>query len=126
MKTNNCIKNLLKMICILQKNSEDIVTNDISCTKVFLGPNINNLCYNTRVITLYGKNGELLNISYNDNSLLSTSSTFRVIEVKDDSCTLLILRNNEGSYVSTGQTFTLNIGCICAVKCIGVVVINNL
>ena len=51
MDENNCMNNLLKYICLLQDNS----TN-----------NCNRLCsnnYNTRVLQIYKKNGELLEIN---------------------------------------------------------------
>ena len=126
MKTNNCIKNLLKMICVLQRNSKVIESTKNDCTRRFLGPNINNICYNTRVITLYNKQGELFSVLYDDNGSTETSSTFRVIDVNNDSCTLLILKNEDDEYISTNQTLILNISCICAVKCNGDVIVNNL
>ena len=53
MKSNKCIRNLLKLINLLQNNSINNCSMNDGCTKPFLGPSINNICYNTRVITLY-------------------------------------------------------------------------
>ena len=127
MSTNSCIKNLLKFICLLQKNSLNTCSLDAGCTKPFLGPTINNTCYNSRVITLYKRNGEIFEATYTDtNGNINTSSLFRVSDVNDNCCTLLILTNNDNEYSSTGQYITINIGCICAIKCLEDVVIENL
>ncbi len=127
MSSNSCIKNLLKLICLLQKNSLNTCSLDEGCTKPFLGPVINNICYNTRVITLYKRNGEIFEATYEDsNGVLNTSSLFRVNSVNDDCVTLLILTNDGTNYLSTGQFITLNIGCICAIRCLEDVAIDNL
>ena len=127
MRTNSCIKNLLKFICLLQRNSLNTCALDGGCTRPFLGPIINNTCYNTRVITLYKRNGEIFEATYTDqNGNLNTSSLFRVNDVHHDCCTLLILNENNGEYISTGEYVTINIGCICAIKCLEDVVVENL
>lgn len=126
MKSNKCIRNLLKLINLLQNNSINNCSMNDGCTKPFLGPSINNICYNTRVITLYKKNGDIFSTTYNNNDVYVSSSFFRVNNLTDDCVTLLILEESEGNYYSTGQFITLNIGCICAIKCIDDVVVNNL
>lgn len=96
MKENNCIRNLLKLICLLQNNSTD-------------------KCLNTRIISIYKRNGELLNISNN--------TFFRVMNINKTCVTLLILNND---YTSTNQYFTIDIKCIGAIKCIIDTYIANL
>ena len=44
MTTNRCIKNLLKLIALLQDNSKDDCCFEEGCTKPFLGPTINCIC----------------------------------------------------------------------------------
>lgn len=126
MKTNNCIKNLLKLICVLQNNSRNMICLDEGCTKPFLGPSITSECYNTRVITLYNKQGNLFTANYLDNGVINNSSTFRVQNVSDDCCTLLILSNQDGEFVSTKQTITVKLSCICAIKCLEDAAVYNL
>lgn len=127
MRTNSCIKNLLKFISLLQRNSLNTCALDGGCTRPFLGPIVNNTCYNTRVITLYKRNGEIFEATYTDqDGNLNTSSLFRVSDVHHDCCTLLILNENNGEYSSTGEYVTINIGCICAIKCLEDVVVENL
>ena len=124
MKVNNCIKNLLKFICVLQQNSTELTFSSTNCTKPFLGPSIQGVCYNTRVITLYNKLGELFTTNFYFNNELRNSSYFRVREVDDNCCTLEILESIDNTYTSTDQTIVVNINCICAVKCIEDVYIN--
>lgn len=127
MSTNSCIKNLLKLICLLQKNSLNTCVLDEGCTKPYLGPVMNNLCYNTRVLTLYKKNGEIFEASYEDeNGNINNSSLFRIQNVSDDCATLLILNNENGEYYSTGQFITIKISCICAIRCLEDVALDNL
>ncbi len=122
MKTNRCIKNLLKLICILQKNSENICPLEDGCSKPYLGPDINHICYNTRVITLYTKNGTLLSTN-NDNY---NSSFFRVEKVFDDCVTLRVLELKDNCYISTNNFITVKLNCICAIKCIEDTIVSNL
>ena len=116
-EANRCIKNLLRLICLLQENSENICQNN-DCTRPFLGPGLNNICYNTRVITLYNKNGELFTAAYIDNTTEQTSSFFKVVSINDNTATLLILSENDGIFSSTNNYITINICCICAIRCI--------
>lgn len=126
LKANRCIKNLLRFINVLQRNSVDRVCLEDCCTKPYLGPTINGVCYNTRVISLYNCQGNLFTSEYLTDGVLATSSTFRIQDIQDDCCTLLILSNNNGVYSSTGQCVTVDIGCICAVKCLSDEQISNL
>lgn len=127
MDSNQCIKNLLKLIHLLQKNSLNKCCLEDGCTKPFLGPTIDNICYNTRVITLYKKDGTIFTTNYfDDENTLQTSSFFRVEKVNDNCVTLLILNEENGSYFSTNQCITVRIKCICAIKCISDVIVENL
>lgn len=118
MKTNICIKNLLKFILVLQKNSCDTSCNTDNCSKSFLGPSISFGSYNTRVITLYTKVGQLFESPFYINNELRTSNYFRIQEVDEDCCTLLILDNSTGQFLSTGQTIKVRLACVGAIKCI--------
>lgn len=124
MDTNNCISNLLKLICLLQNNSIDSCSYD-GCCKPYLGETSINI-YNTRVISLYKKNGDIFSAPYNDEGTL-TSNFFRVMSVDDTCCTLLILSaDSSGTYQTTGQFITVNLNCICAVRCINDIYIENI
>lgn len=114
MNFNNCISNLLKYIFLLQSNS--INSNFNGCDKPYLGPSNSLECYNTRVISLYRKDGSIFSVNNN--------SFFRIMNVSNDSVTLLVLSNNDNNYLSTNQFITLKINCICAVRCITDTTIN--
>ena len=126
MKVNHCIRNLLRLICLLQENSVNKTCLEDGCIKPYLGPNINQICYNTRVITLYTKNGTLLSSNYLDNGNIVDSSYFRVEKVLDNCVTLRVLAFDGENYISTNSFITVNLGCICAVKCVLDVVVDNL
>lgn len=115
--TNTCILNLLKYIYLLQNNS--ICRENEGCSKPFLGPTISNTCYNTRVISLYKKDGSIFSVEYTDSEgVIQTSSLFRITDITNESVTLLILSVNENTYSSTNRYITVNTNCICAVRCI--------
>lgn len=63
MRGNNCILNLLKVINLLQKNSSSNCPIDISCSKPYLGPSPTMLCFNTRPISLYKRDGTVFEVS---------------------------------------------------------------
>lgn len=118
MKVNSCIRNLLKLILVLQNNSMDISCGSNDCSKPFLGPSLSIDCYNTRVITLYMKDGSLFNGTFNDGNTLIESPYFRIQDIDNDCCTLMILNYVDGAFIPTRRTIVVNIGCICAIKCI--------
>ena len=127
MTTNRCIKNLLRLINLLQENSQNKCRSNDGCLKPYLGPTSEAICYNTRVITLYTKNGTLFTAPYfNNDNLEVNSSLFRVEKVNDDCVTLLILREENGTYLSTNNFITVNLNCVCAIKCIVDTVVENL
>ena len=115
MNTNNCIGNLLRYIFLLQNNSTKTCISN-GCDKPYLGPTNSFICYNTRVISLYRKDGSLFSVGGN--------TTFRIMDISNDTITLLALSNNENIYSSTNQFTTININCICAVRCITDTLVN--
>ena len=113
MSTNYCIKNILKVICLLQKNSVNNHSNQ-------------HLCFNTRVLSFYLNDGTLYSTSYLNTNKNYISSLFRVMEVHDNYCKVLILEQNGSTYSSTKRFLTIDLKCIGAIRCILDVNINNL
>lgn len=114
---NCCIAKILKVIDVLQKNSNNDCLNE-GCDKPFLGSN-NFLNYNTRPITLYTRSGNLFSVEYYVDNVLNTSSTFRVEGVKGCCAKLRILVPNENDgYNSTDEFVTVNLECFCVVRCL--------
>ena len=111
MSSKNCIGNLLKLICLLQDNSTSSCNLENGCSKPYLGPSSNSICYNTRIIQLYRCNGTLMETTY----------------TSDNGTLLLINYDNLGdTYNSTRQYITVDLACIGAVRCIRDVTVNCL
>ena len=126
MNKENCLANVLKVINVLQKASEKIDCN-YSCTRPFLGETINTACFNTRLVTLYRCDNTLVTLPYTLNGIVGESSVFRVESVTDNSVTVLLLADDgTDTYTINTNTFaTINLGCICAIRCIGDTTIAN-
>lgn len=123
-----CFSKTLKLIDILQRSSEQEECFDNSCSRPFLGVNIPNLCFNTRPVTFYGCNNNLITVNYtaviDGETTTGTSSTFRVENVDEGCVRLSVLIPNPDTtdtlrpYINTRDIITLNLGCICALKCL--------
>ena len=126
MNKENCLVNVLKVINILQKNAEKLDCNN-SCTRPFLGEANNNTCFNTRLVTLYRCNNSLVTLPYTLNGETLETTVFRVENVTDNSVTVLLLADdgNQTYNVNTNTYATINLGCICAIRCIGDTTVAN-
>ena len=117
---NCCIAKILKVIDILQKESDYEQFNE-GCDKAFLG-NIDSITYNTRPIQLYTRAGTLFTVNYYVDNVLTTSNVFRVEEVNDCCAKLRILvaTTIEGvtTYSSTNEFVTVNLECFCIIRCL--------
>ena len=136
LESNNqcCFGKILKLIESLQKNSccEDDIDN--TCSRPFLGMPLNIECYNTRPVTFYGCNNNLLEIDYSvvvgGTTLTGTSSIFRIEKVNGCCVTATILILNPDTtattrpYITTNQTVTINLDCVCAIKCLGDTIVD--
>ena len=128
---DNCLARILNVINILQNNAEKIECQDYSCTKPFLGPNSNILCFNTRPITLYRCDNSPITLNYtNTDGENATTSIFRVESVSNDSVGVLLLAettDEEGNtnYEDTNTFATINLGCVCAIRCLNDAIVNN-
>lgn len=135
-KRNCCLAKVLKVIEVLQCNVEKIEDIDESCTRPFLGGSPNMVFYNTRPVNFYTCQNNLVSINYQmvigGEVVTGSSSVFRVEKVKDCCVTVLILRENPVTtdaarpYISTGQYATINLDCVCAIKCLPDIVIDCL
>jgi hypothetical protein len=142
MCTNNnnspcsCIREILKIILILQENAEPNERRLDTCDKRVLGNDEECRMFNTRPITLYtdDSNGRIpwsMPIS-KDPFEDRESHIFRVEKIDDCCCTFRVLvpvrceRHEDGceedrddiKLRATNSFFTMNINCICCVKCL--------
>lgn len=131
-KDTCCLGKLLKVIDILQRNASGSDCFDGSCTRPYLGSSPNIICFNTRPVTFYTRNGNIFSTTYTLNGSTNTSSVFRV-ECVDDCCVKCrILRVNPDTtdtnrlYLSTNEFITINLDCICVVSCLDDIIIDNL
>ena len=130
-KYDNCLARILNVINILQNNAEKIECQDNSCTKPFLGPKTNILCFNTRPIMLYRCDNSPVTLNYtSDAGEELTTTVFRVESVTNDSVGVLLLEENtdtEGNitYENTNTFATINLGCVCAIRCLNDAIVDN-
>lgn len=123
--SQNCIAEILNVILVLQQNACPDSCLD-SCDRPVLGGGPNCLICNTRPIQLYtcGSNGVPLSMPTSKDSISSgTSSVFRVEKVDDNCCTCRVLEPNPDTtslnpYVATNSFFTIDLGCVCAIRCL--------
>lgn len=126
-KNCGCIGELLKKILMLQKQDFDGGCQATGCDKPYLGPVCNSICYNTRPITLFNcSTGTPWSFPYTINGVTGESTVFR-IEALDDCCATcrILYLNGENNYAGTNEFFTIDLGCVGAVKCLADTYIEN-
>ncbi len=120
----NCLANIFESILMLQQKKLE-GCEDNTCTRPFLGPSLDTLCYNTRPINIYTCcNNTLWTMPYTLNGVEGESTVFRLENMDDNSITCRVLSINPDTestfpYLSTEDFFTIKLSCIGAVKCLG-------
>ena len=121
----NCIAEILKVILLLQQNVCQGDTCLQTCDRGFLGQNCTTFC-NTRPIVLYtcsgGSTPLALPISKSPGETV-TSSVFRLEKLDDCCATCRVLAPNPDTtsvlpYVATNSFFTINLDCVCLIRCL--------
>lgn len=126
---NNCMADILKVILILQQSVEGSDACLETCDRGFLGQQCCPVCYNTRPITLYTCCGSAtplaMPISKSPNET-TTSNVFR-LEKLDDCCATcrVLIVNEDNTYTSTNSFFTINLDCLCVIRCLDDTFIEN-
>lgn len=138
-KNCNGIKDILNVILILQQNASPENCLD-SCDRPMLGGGPNCLICNTRPVMLYTCCGNGVpwsmptckdstitcsNPQSTDANNECCSSVFRVEKIDDCTATFRVLANNpEPSccntmpFIATNSFFTMNLNCVCAIRCL--------
>lgn len=121
----NCIADILKVILLLQQS---VCQNDTclqTCDRGFLGQNCTTFC-NTRPVVLYtcssGSTPIAMPISKDPNET-TTSTVFRLEKLDDCCATFRVLKQSydEGCtfpFEATNSFFTINLGCVCIIRCL--------
>ena len=118
MNNENCLANILQVINIIQNNAINIECNN-TCTRPILGE-VSNTCFNTRLVTFYRCDNSLVTLPYTLNDTESETTVFRIMNVSKNSVNVLLIKDNDdGTYTNTNTYATINLGCICAIRCIG-------
>lgn len=126
MNNKNCLANILRVINVLQNNAEDDCETNNSCTRPFLGNVPTLVCFNTRLVTFYRCDNSLISLPYTLDETTDTTTIFRVENVSNDAVNVLLIRDNgDGTYTNTNTYATINLGCVCAIRCIGDTTILN-
>ena len=127
-----CIAEILTVINILQQNANCNDTCLETCDRGFLGCGATTLSCNTRPVTLYTCSGNGTpwtmpttreNVVYGEDGTICSSvvrvekidgccATFRVLAPNPDTTETLI------PYIATNSFFTMNLNCVCALKCL--------
>ena len=131
---NNCIYEILKTILVLQKEAsigEECCLD--TCDKKCLGCTPSVCFFNTRPITLYtcGCCNTQLQIPISKNPTETTTSNVFRIEKLDNNCaTFRVLvptvEDDIVTYTATNSFFTINLDCICVLKCLADTLIDSL
>ena len=121
----NCIADILKVILLLQQS---VCQNDScleTCDRGFLGQSCSSFC-NTRPVVLYtcgtGSDALAMPISKVPNETV-TSTVFRLEKLDDCCATFRVLAPNTDTtsifpFVATNSFFTINLGCVCVLRCL--------
>ena len=128
-----CIAEILKVICVLQQNANCSDSCLDTCDRGFLGCSTTSLNCNTRPIMLYtcGSNGVPFqmpttreNVVCGDEGVVC-SSVFRIEKLDDCCATFRVLEANTDPetsgtfpYAATNSFFTMNLNCVCALRCL--------
>ncbi len=120
---NQNISEKLNLILTLQKNASCDARCTTSCTRPFLGPDQEEICYNTRPVSLFtcctGTNWEM---PYELNDTEELSTVFRIENIEGNCATFRVLApttvEDVTTYTSTNSFFTIDLDCVLALQCL--------
>lgn len=129
----NCISEILTVINILQENAECSDTCLDTCDRGFLGCSVSSVGCNTRPVMLYTCSGNgtpwSMPITKEDVTCgdegVTCSNVFRVEKVDGCCATFRVLAANTDTttsattpYITTNSFFTMNLNCVCSLRCL--------
>jgi hypothetical protein len=128
-----CLSEILKVICVLQKNAVGPEACLDTCDRGFLGCSTPAECCNTRPIMLYTScgNGTPWSMPITKDNVVCgdpcvpCSNVFRVEKVDGCCCTFRVLAENPEAgenckkpFIATNSFFTMNLECVCCLRCL--------
>ena len=130
---NNCIYEILKTILVLQREANVTDCCLDTCDKKCLGCTPSVCFFNTRPITLYtcGCCNTALQIPVSRiPNETTTSNVFRIEKLDDNCATFRVLiptvEDDIVTYTATNSFFTINLDCVCVLKCLADTFIDTL
>ena len=122
-RCDNCIADILKVILILQESVDQLDICLETCDRGFLGQQCCTTCYNTRPISLFtcGSNGVPLSMPISKSPTeTATSNIFRVEKLDEccATCRVLTVNADNITYTATNSFFTINLDCLCSIRCL--------
>ena len=129
----NCIYEILKTILVLQREANVTDCCLDTCDKKCLGCTPSVCFFNTRPITLYTcgccNTAPQIPVSRIPNET-TPSNVFRIEKLDDNCATFRVLiptvEDDIVTYTSTNSFFTINLDCICVLKCLADTFIDTL
>lgn len=127
-----CIAEILTVINVLQQNANCCGDTCLeTCDRGFLGCGTTTLGCNTRPVILYTCQGGVIpfsmpttreNVVCGDEGVVC-SNVFRVEKIDGCCATFRVLAENPDTtsifpYVATNSFFTMNLNCVCALRCL--------
>lgn len=121
-----CINEILTVICILQQNANCSDSCLDTCDRGFLGCSTTSVNCNTRPVMLYTccGNGVAWSMPISkDPAVTTTSNVFRIEKIDGCCATFRVLAENTDEtdtnpYVATNSFFTMNLNCVCSLRCL--------
>lgn len=128
-----CISEILTVICILQQNAVCDEGCLETCDRGFLGNTATSFTFNTRPIMLYTCSGNGTpwsmpttkeDVTCGDPGVVC-SNVFRIEKIDGCCATFRVLADNPDTttsatipYVATNSFFTMNLNCVCSLRCL--------
>lgn len=132
-----CISEILTVICILQQNANCADSCLDTCDRGFLGNTTTCLVCNTRPVMLYTCCGNgtpwSMPTTKEDSctAVVNNSCVFRVEKIDGCCATFRVLAPNPDTaealtipYVATNSFFTMNLNCVCSLRCLNDTVVE--
>ncbi|MDM5187515.1 CotY/CotZ family spore coat protein [Bacillus sp. DX4.1] len=123
-KSFNCVCDVVTFIDELQSACVDFICTS-NCLNPMLGMPSGGMKANTRVFSLYSKDGDIFKAHFlKDNCNGTDASKFFRVESIDDSCAVLrVLKLHDGSvgmckFEKTDQCIIVDLNCFCAIACV--------
>lgn len=123
-----CIAEILTVILILQKNASCCGDSCLeTCDRGFLGCGTTTVGCNTRPVMIYTCSGNGTPFSMGiskDPTVSTTSNIFRIEKIDGNCATFRVLVPNtdpaaiNSAYTATNSFFTMNLDCVCAIRCL--------